>query len=232
MNFFADDPGNAMMELTRILHQLVEKPRGRYRCEDLVSAIAAFAGEACMRQAAEFDCDNHRFAPGTPVFSQKVNVVLSGDRCDWAQIPATSAFGRIFNMLTQHPDGPWSADSFPDVAALYRRFAEARRGTATRESFGKAPLSIPGKHFPVVPPLRAAHNLRCAVFARWPLAPEPAISVMAQMVLLKILLTIRPHLDEHIALTLALETMNAMAKTAPLLPAHMEESASEPAQSA
>jgi hypothetical protein len=225
MNFPGGDPGAATLELAAMVQTLVERPPGHYRCEDLISAAAAFAGEACMRRAGDFDVDNHDFKPGAPIFSSNVDVLLSGGRSDWAEIPATSAFGGLFSLLTNHPEGPWPREVFPDVGEIYWHFAAAHRNGEANDALGTAPLTVPADHRPAMSPMRAAFEVRRMAFSRWPAdqLSAHALTIIAQTCLLKFLVMLRARIDPRIALTLAMETMNAMAKTAPTLPKHVEQ---------
>jgi hypothetical protein len=215
----------ALIELTTIIHQLVEKPSRKYRCEDLISAAAAFAGEACLRRAVDFDVGQHDLDPGAPVFSQRINIALCGDRSEWSDMPKASAFGRAFHVLTAESDAPWPAAAFPDVADLFRRYASARRQGIPDDGWGKMVLAVPEKSLPVLPPLSAAHEIRQKVAEHWPprLLSVDAMNLISQLTLLHILMIVQPHIDAPIALAVAFGTMNAAAKTAPLLPTHIAE---------
>jgi hypothetical protein len=220
-----EEADQALVELTRIIHQLVEKPNKKYRCEDLISAAAAFVGEACLRRAAEFEVDCHEFDPGDPVFSRGINVALCGDRTEWPDIPKASAYGRAFHVLTTDPDAPWPVASFPDVADIFRRYARARREGVPGDARGKTVLGIPEKNLPTQAPLNIAYEIREKVVDTFPehLLGVDVVGLIAEMTLLKILMIVRPHIDPRIALSLALGTMNATAKTAPLLSMHVAE---------
>jgi hypothetical protein len=226
LKFPHNDPGKAIEELVGAVHGIAENPPGRYRCEDLISAIAAFTGEAVMRQAGDFDFDHHTLTPGQPVFSLKVNGLLSGDRSEWPEIPVTSVFGAIHNILPNHPSHPWPRESFPNVGKVYERFAAARHGGVSKD-WGKAALSVPPSHYPSegMPPLRAAYDLRRSVGKQWQSqgVSAEAIAAVAQFSLLKIMTLVRAQIEPKIGLLLAFETINSMAKTAPVLPKHMEE---------
>lgn len=220
-----EEADQALTELTRIIHQLVEKPNKKYRCEDLISAAAAFVGEACLRRAADFEVDGHELEPGAAVFSRDINVALCGDRTEWPDIPKASAFGRVFHVLTTDPDSPWPVAAFPEVADIFRRYARARRAGVPGDARGKTVLGIPEKNLPVLAPLNAAYEIRQMVVDAFPpqLLEIDIVGLIAEMALLKVLMIVRPHIDPRIALALALGTMNATAKTAPLLHLHVAE---------
>jgi hypothetical protein len=227
VEFPQNDPGAAIRTLAKAVLKLVEAPPGTFRCEDVISAIAAFAGECILRQAGEFKFDDHDFVPGQPIFSLKVNDLLSGDRSKWAEIPDQSAFGVIRFILAKQPQDPFPENVFPDIGKIYEQFASERRQGVPKKRWGKAPLSIPPNHYPREdrPPLRAAFELRQTVGQKWlddKITPQ-RIANVAQFALVMLLNQMRESIAPAIALALAFETMNAMAKTAPMLPKHMSQ---------
>jgi hypothetical protein len=219
----------ALKDLLTKSHKLVERPRGLYRSEDLISAAAAFTGECVMRQAGDFDFDNHSFKPGHAIFSVKVNEILSGDRAGWTDIPITSIFGGLRHVLTNQPPPlrAFPVESFPNVGRIYERFAHERRDGVSKEQWGKAPLSVPAAHLPAedMPPLRAAFELRRAVAQKWLNENVSArvITGISQAALITILNRTQQSIAPEIALTIAFETVNAMGKTAPMLAKYLDE---------
>jgi hypothetical protein len=223
--FSADNMAIAARELIAMVHQTTRSLVGHCRCEDAISAVAAFTGETILRRANDFDFENHTFNPGQPVFSQRVTSLLSGDRAAWREIPNKTTFGMLYALLPNHPTHPYSRESFPDVGDIYRRYAMARGRGVSKADWGKVPLSVPAKHFPSekFPALRAAYEIRCFINKRWDtdsLYPANA-AAMAELALLMILLGMRNDIAPEVGLLLALETVNAMAKTAPFLPKHL-----------
>jgi hypothetical protein len=205
--------------LFRLAQTRAEGAKGRYRSEDLISAAAAFTGEICMRMAADFDFDDHPFTPGQRIFSRKVNSVLSGDLTDWEVVPVTSAFGALRNLLTHSQEIAWPPETFPDIAEIYENF------TKITVAWGYVPLSVSSDHAPRMPPLRSAFELRQAVL---PSGDEPPVPIdvlfSAGLTSLVTALTVtQSAIDRSVAITLAIETMNGLAKTAPVLPRHMRE---------
>jgi hypothetical protein len=121
---------------------------------------------------------------------------------------------------------PYPREAFPDVGAIYRKFSASRKSGVSKEDWGTASLTIPTIHWPFKPPIRCAYELRLMVSLRWQdYAPTPAVlSEVAQLCLLEFLGVARStELSPAFALSLAMETMNAMAKTAPMLPKHLPE---------
>jgi hypothetical protein len=220
----------AIKDLLTQIHKLVERPRGLYRTEDLISAAAAFVGECVMRQAGDFDFDDHSVTPGHAIFSVEVNQILSGDRSEWTDIPITSAFGGLRHVLANQPVSPplrpFPLESFPNVGRIYEHFASERGDGVSKAQYGKAPLSVPAAHFPVehMPPLRAAFELRRTVAQKWlnESVSGQIMTVIGQAALMTILNRTQQSIPPDIALTIAFETLNAIAKTAPMLPKHLD----------
>jgi hypothetical protein len=199
------------------------------RCEDFIAAAAAFAGEVCMRKAADFDFDNHAFTPGERIFSQKVNVVLSGDVTEWKDVPVTSAFGALHNLLTRSREIAWPPETFPGIAAIYENFAKGRGHGVAPVQWGYVPLSLSPSHFPQMPPLRSAFELRkvaLGIIGKKPI-PVDLLLAASSISLIKALTVTRSAIDNAVAIRLAMETMNGIAKTAPVLPKHMQEFAAK-----
>jgi hypothetical protein len=215
-------------KLGQLAQALAEGPRkGMFRCEDMISAAAAFAGECCLRKSAVIDFDHHDFAPGKRIFSDRINDILSGDRASWKEIPITSTFGTLYNALTHSeiPHGIWDHRLFPEVTEIYQQHAAAGGSTP----WGYVPLTVAPMHAPKMPPLRAAFELRRLAFANLtPDFPKPNdLLAISQFLLMKVLMKTRPSINEAVAIRLTFETLNGMAKTAPVLPKHMQEFATK-----
>jgi hypothetical protein len=211
-------------KLYQLTEALAEGPRkGMFRCEEMISVAAAFVGECCLRKSAVIDFDNHDFAPGRRIFSDRINEVLSGDRTSWKGIPISSAFGALYNLLTRAdaPNGVWDPQLFPEIADIYQQYAAASGSVP----WGYVPLTVAPMHMPKMPPLRAAFELRGLAFAhRTPGFPNPDdLLAISQFLLMKVLMKTRRGINEAVAIRLAFETLNGMAKTAPVLPKHMQE---------
>ena len=217
----------AVEELVGAEYRFARNPGGQYRPEDVISAAAAFLGECVLRQAGDFDFNKHTFTPGQPVFSLKVTQLLSGDRGEWEAMPQGCVLRAIYMILTNHPNRPWRRESFPDIAKIYERYAAGRSRGVPKSDWGKAPLSVPREHYPSEdrPPLRAAFELRTFVSKRWPneTLSADAMVGMGQLALIMVMTQLRTQIQPEIGLLLAFETLNAMAKTAPLLPQHVQQ---------
>jgi hypothetical protein len=222
-----DNLPEAINEFVPAVFHVAHVLTNRKRCEDVISAAAAYMGECVMRQAGDFDFDRHTWDPGKPIFSLKVTQLLSGDRGDWRDIPETSVFGFLRGRLIKHPTYPNPPDCFPNIGQLYRRYAAARQNGIPKDDWGKAPLSVPKNHYPSegMLAIRAAFELRNIVDKKWGDENLSAkmLRGLAELSMIKILIQIQRYIAPDIAVLLAFETINAMAKTAPFLPKHMQQ---------
>ena len=191
----------------------VDEGGGRIRVEDLISALAAVAGETCLAAAGQVKVAAHDYAPGSLVFSDKVNQLLCGDARAWDQVPAGSVFGAIRQgaLAAGYP-----ADAFPALEAVFQVLPQGL-GAAP---WGFVPLSTDAAHIPRQMPLRAAFELRERVGAIWAEAPVSNHPTQSALAMLKALVAVREAIDAGTVLRLALETINGMAKTAPFNAAH------------
>jgi hypothetical protein len=204
-------------------HQLYEAlakaltQNGRIRVEDLISASAAIVGEAIIGAAGEYNPRDHKYAPGSRVLSQKVNILFCGD-ADFDQAPADSVVGILHTGLL---GCGFVKTDFPDLKDVFTSFV-ANIGKAS--DWGKVPLSIAKDHYPFIMPLRVTYETRAMVdniFA--PLDNNQAQRLQAAtLALSEVLCKTRDALNRCVAITLALETVNGMAKTAPMTDAAME----------
>lgn len=230
MKLPADKLQKIVNELMPAVYHFAHMMTGSKRCEDVITVAAAYAGECVMRQAGDFDFDRHTWNPGKPVLSLKVTQLLSGDRGDWREIPETSVFGFLRGLLIRHPTHAYPPECFPDIGLIYRRYAAARQNGVSQADWGKAPLSVPAGHRPSegMLAIRAAFEMRNFVDKKWGDENYSAevISTLAQISVMTVLVHARQFIAPEIAVLLAFETINAMAKTAPFLPKHLSELAS------
>ncbi|WP_316213695.1 MULTISPECIES: hypothetical protein [unclassified Bradyrhizobium] len=173
-----------------------------------------------MRRVGELNFKKSPYVPGQAIFSERISKVLSGEQTAYNAVPITSAFGTLHRILTRFPRQRWSADLFPDLRDIYSGYAEAignRRHPPIE--WGRVPLSLPARHHPTLPPLRASFELRQAAprdGAADPMYAEK-LSSAALLALIKALNAVRGAIEDRVALVLAFETLNGMAKTGPFL---------------
>jgi len=187
---------------------------GRIRAEDAISAAATIVGERCIDAAGDFPLRSHELPPGSRAFSTRANELICGDISDGGlrQIPADSIVG----VLRARLDTQLYADAeFPDLSEVFRRYA-ARIGDAA--DWGKVPLSVPEDHLPFIPPLRVGYEMRGRVDDILASARDDKARCLriATEALADILGMVASAIDHKLALTIAIETINGMAKTAPM----------------
>lgn len=199
----------------RTLYEALAKAltrNGRIRVEDLISAAAAIVGERCIEASGDFNPRHHEFVPGQRVLSAKANVLFSGDK-DINEAPADSVVGILYNKLL---DCGFTKSDFPSSLKEIFTFFVANIGKP--EDWGKVPLSIPRDNHPFIMPLRAAYEMRATVdkiFAPLGDAAEQKLRA-ATLAMVETLCKTRDVLHRPVAIILALETVNGMAKTAPM----------------
>jgi hypothetical protein len=196
---------------------------GRIHVEDLISAAAAIVGEASIAAAGDFDPRRHQMVPGTRAFSTKVNVLICDDKT-LAEAPGDSIVGTLRDKLLKCG---FAQSDFPVLKDVFEYFA-AHVGKG--EEWGRVPLSTPKENRPFMMPLRVAYETRAIVDANLaPLGEEPKPRLHATaLTLAKVLCETRQAIDPRIATRLAIETVNGMAKTAPMTAAAMAQVKEKP----
>ena len=215
-----DGMRDATNALSAMLEARLADADHRIRVEDLLSAAAAVCGEACIAAAGEFDLEHHSLPPGSPVFSDRVNGILCADASDWGSA-ATSVFGIIRGGALAQGYG---ADDFPPIDEPIRLFASSHGGERSTP-WGFVPLSVPEDNRPLVQPLRQAYDLRepvRAIFAEQQV-PAPEWPHTCAFALVVELARVREAIEPSVAVRLVLETVNGMAKTAPMTDRHLRE---------
>jgi hypothetical protein len=184
---------------------------GRIRVEELISAAAAIVGEAAIAKAGDFDPRRHEHPPGTRVFSTKINQLICDDK-GFQAAPTDSIAGDLRERLVTCG---FSHSDFPKLEDVFKHFAE---NIGKKEEWGRVPLSIAQQHHPFAQPLRVAYETRAILDSSLsPLGDDQGNRLRATTaVLARALCETRDVLNRSIAITLAIETINGMAKTAPM----------------
>jgi hypothetical protein len=209
----------AASALSELFEAAVIDGDGRIRVEDLLSAAAAACGEACIAAAGEIDPEHHGLAPGSAVLSDRVNRILVADAAGWSGA-ALSVFGIIRGGAIAQG---YAETDFPPIDEPIRFYVSALGGGGV--PWGFVPLSVPAANRPFVQPLRRAYELRAPVRAvfedqRLPAAEWPPACAFALVIELA---RVRDAIDHGVATRLVLETVNGMAKTAPMTADRMRE---------
>jgi len=197
------------------------------RVEDSLTALAAVTGEAALVDAALFDVESTELTPGSAVFGDEINRMLTGDETDLHALPATSVVGVLRDRLVP---GVVVAQAFGPVERLYAQVAAGVGSTP----WGEVPLSVPDEHRPGIQPLRLAFELRPAVEAAVAAvqegngsAPVAGRRIPCAVALASAVERTAQAIDVAIGLTLSLEVVFGMAKTVPMSRRAFEESAGD-----
>jgi len=198
-------------------HQLYEylcsavKKDGRIRVEDLITAISSVIAETCIEAAGNYNPRKHQFAPGSRVLSDKVNQLFCGDTVEFDKVPHETVVGMLRDYLAA---GGYNKADFPVLGDIFKFYA-ANVGKA--DGWGKAPLSIPDDNKPFILPLQVAYEARLNVDRIFQPLTNPQQKLRASVLaLIEALIAVRQVINNKTVLTLALETINGMAKTAPM----------------
>ncbi len=201
----------AIVEL--VLGMLRDK-NGRIHVEDAVSAAATIVAERCIDATGDYPLRSHDFAPGSSVFSTKANELICGDVCEGgiSHVSPNSIIGVLRSRLNR---GTYPDVEFPDLVQIFRQFAQRIGNPA---EWGKVPLSVPAAHYPFIPPLKIGYESRPKVDGIFSDIRDDKARCLriAAEALADILAMVASAIDHKLVLTLAIETINGMAKTAPM----------------
>ncbi|HEX5014768.1 MAG TPA: hypothetical protein VFV72_11500 [Candidatus Limnocylindrales bacterium] len=209
----------AAEELGQRIETAVTDAAGRIRVEDLLSAAGAVCGEACIAAAGEFDPESHDFAPGAAVLSDRVNEILCGNAGEWPKT-GRSVFGVVFAEAIR---AGYVIEDFPVLADVFRVYLAGLGGNGDR--WGYVSLSVPADNWPRTPPLRAAYEMRREVRA---ILAEHAVTTASwptacSLMVARELGRVQAAIDRPIGVRIAIETINGMAKMAPMTERHVRE---------
>ena len=223
--------GNRSRKLRRrLVHWILAKLKDErgVRAEDAVTVAATIVGERCIDLANQFPLRDHDLGPGARAFSQRINEILFGDstKGGWDAVPDESVFG----ILRNHLDGSkYREADYPPLKGIIELYA-AHVGEA--EYWGRVPLSAPKDHHPFVLPLQMGFESRDFVdqILHEAKADKKVCLAIVSHSLADILNMVAGTLDAKTALALALETVNGMAKTAPMTKAAMAQTQRDQSQ--
>jgi hypothetical protein len=209
-----------------VVKSLTEK-NGRVHAEDTISLAATIVGERCIDAAGDFKLREHNFVPGSRVFSDRINQILSGDiaSAKWSDLPRDSVFGTLKSSLDPKAYQEWA---FPEISGIFKGFAA---GIGKKEDWGRVPLSVPTANCPILLPLQVGFNSRAFVDGLFsPIREDKMLCVgVATEALADIMNRTWRVLAPQTAVLLALETINGMAKTAPMTKAALDRVQPSPA---
>ena len=128
-----------------------------------------------------------------------------------ATVPAESIVGLLRDSLL--PAG-YNESDFPSLKTIFEYFAA---NIGNKADWGKVPSSVPEESKPFVLPLRLAYETRSTVDQAFHGLDNSQQKLRAAVLTLgKVLIAVQKAINRKIALLLALEILNGMAKTAPM----------------
>jgi hypothetical protein len=204
------------------LARVQERPSGRVRVEDYITVLASMTGEAALVAAGVLDIETSTIPPGSAVFGDAINEILTGDTDDLTKLPADSVIGILVRELVP---GVVSLDSFGRLDDFYRRVAE----NVGKMPWGHVAVSVGDDHKPTVMPIQAAFELRPSVEAAMADTGLPPGSrhVPCALALAFGLTQVKGAIDIQVAVTLAMDVVFGMAKMAPMSRAAFQRVAAE-----
>jgi hypothetical protein len=204
------------------LARVAEPGTNRVRVEDYLAALSAVTGEAAV-VAAGIDIEALDVSPGSALFGDQINQILTGDTADLTAVPADTIVGILVAELVPKVYAP--AD-FGSLEELYRGVA----ASVGRTEWGTVHLSVGNDHAPTLPPIRLAFELRAAVEAACSAAAVTAAQRYrpCALALASGLEQVRQAIDPKVGLRLALEVVFGMAKMAPMSRRAFEDAARQP----
>jgi hypothetical protein len=188
-----------------------EPSTGRVRVEDYLTVLGAMTGEAAVLASGVIDLETTDLPPGSPVFGDPMNQVLTGDTANLASVPPESVVGILVAELVP---STFALEAMPPLEQLYANVAAGVRSV----EWGNVPLSVPADNAPSVLPIQVAFELRPAVDAAV-LATQLDASrrhVLPTLALAEGLRQVQAAIDPAIAVRHALEVVFGMAKMAPM----------------
>ena len=195
----------------------VQEESGAVRVEDYVTVLATLTGEAALVAADLYDIETSTITPGTAVFGDAINCILSGDQSDVAKCPADSVVGILVSELVP---ATVPLDLFRPLDGFYAWVA----ASVGKVPWGNVTTSVAASNKPHVVPLRVAYELRDAVDAAQSKAglSRGLRHVVCAVALADCLKQVKPACDVSMAVTLAMEVAFGTAKMAPMSRAAFE----------
>jgi hypothetical protein len=213
LDFFRKKPSDDFgmrAELVQLVLDRLRDRQNRIRCEDAICGAAAIVGERCIDAAGDFPLRYHDLAPGSRVFSDRANELLCGDRADGETSPDS-----VYGILRISLSDAYLPQHYPTLQSVFSGYAA---GIGRVEDWGKVPLTVGAHQHPGIVPLQFAIETRDAVDAilRPAAADKPRCLALATKALAAVMNQMTSAIQPEVALRLAFEIANGMAKTAPM----------------
>ena len=203
--------------LAAVVVEYVQEESGSVRVEDYVAVLATLTGEAALVAADLYDIETSTITPGSAVFGDAINRILSGDQADVAKCPADSVVGILVSELVP---ATVPLDLFEPLDRYYAWVAES----VGKAEWGNVTTSVAESNKPQIMPLRAAFELRGAVDVAQSKAGlnRSLRHVVCAVALADCLKQVKAACDMSMAVTLAMEVAFGTAKMAPMSRAAFE----------
>jgi hypothetical protein len=181
------------------------------RVEDYLTVLAAATGEAALVASGLLDIEHTELTPGSAVFGDAINAVLTGDALVLAAVPPLSVLGVFAGELVP---SLVPANAVEPLARWYEHVA----ATVAGQAWGEVATTVGEEHRPTVLPLRAAFELRPAVDEAAARSDRPTSERHVPCVLALCLAfgQVQSAIDVRVATTLTLEVVFGMAKMVPM----------------
>jgi hypothetical protein len=189
----------------------VQTADGGVRVEDYLTVLAAAAGESVLVSAGLFDIEHNELTPGSAVFGDRINAILTGDSISLAEMTTDTVVGLYRAELVPVPIAP---DALPDPRRLYEHVA----GTVNDAPWGYVATTVDADHQPRVMALRAAFEMRAAVDEAVRVAEVNQAQrwVPCVLAICAAMRQVQAAIDMRLASTLVMEVLFAMSKTVPM----------------
>ena len=222
MNFFgreSDQAGAVTNEVRQVAAGLAKEALARVqdpatrgvRVEDYLTVLGAMTGEAVILASGVIDLESSDVAPGSGLFGDEINRLLTGDTADPELVPPDTVVGLLVAELVP---SVVKRTAFGSIEELYRRVAAGVGSVA----WGTVPLEVRPENEPTVLPIQVAYDLRPAVDAgmlalRASQAPRHVVCAVALADAIK---QTRGAIDPNVAVSLALQVVFGTAKMMPM----------------
>ena len=187
---------------------------GRARVEDYLAALAAATGEAAILASGLLDIERNDLTPGSGVFGDAINAVLSGDVTEAPSVVGQAPLSVVGLLVSELVPDVTPISTFDVIPEVYAQVAAA----AGSLPFGEVAVSVGADHQPFQPPLRSALELRTAIefLAREEGIPDAERYRLCTAALAAAIRQTAGVLDPAVAVRLSLEICFGVAKLVPV----------------
>jgi hypothetical protein len=177
---------------------------GRARVEDYLAALAAATGEAAILASGLLDIERNDLTPGSGVFGDAINAVLSGDVTEAPSVVGQAPLSVVGLLVSELVPDVTPISTFDVIPEVYAQVAAA--------------VSVGADHQPFQPPLRSALELRTAIefLAREEGIPDAERYRLCTAALAAAIRQTAGVLDPAVAVRLSLEICFGVAKLVPV----------------